>query len=383
MLAFALTSQAQTDSNVTTNGYIVSAYIWPSCHNDTMGQRVLWPQGTGEWEIIKKGNPRYVGHYQPKVPLWGYEMDNDPKVMERWINAATDNGVNTFAFDWYWFDGHDFLESTLNDGFLKARNNRKMNFYLMWANHNVARNYWNCHRYGEDNSPLWDGAVDWKNFKIIVQRVITKYFKQPNYLKFHGEPVFCIFSFDNLMKSFGNDPKETRRALDYFRAEARKAGLPGVHIQLMAPALPTKDYLEKIQYIGISSLTVYNWNPPRKLDYVEWGTDDLNRREVWSRECPIPYIPNATIGWDDSPRFPHKTEKDIVHLNRTPEAFAAFLQKARDYCDAHPNQPKMITIDAWNEWVEDAYLLPDVKWGYSYLDAVRQVMIENKYARYK
>ena len=58
--------------------YYVAAYIWPSCHDDPMGHEVLWPEGTGEWEIIKKGNPRFEGHYQPKVPLWGYELDNDP-----------------------------------------------------------------------------------------------------------------------------------------------------------------------------------------------------------------------------------------------------------------------------------------------------------------
>ena len=35
-------------------------------HDDPMGHEVLWPEGTGEWEIIKKGNPRFEGHYQPK-----------------------------------------------------------------------------------------------------------------------------------------------------------------------------------------------------------------------------------------------------------------------------------------------------------------------------
>ena len=56
--------------------YLVAAYIWPSCHNDTMGERVLWPEKTGEWEIVKKGDPRFKGHYQPKQPLWGYELDD-------------------------------------------------------------------------------------------------------------------------------------------------------------------------------------------------------------------------------------------------------------------------------------------------------------------
>jgi hypothetical protein len=133
--------------------YYVAAYIWPSCHNDIpKGQEILWPEGIGEWEIIEKGNPRFEGHYQPKQPLWGQEMYDDQKVMEKWINAATDHGVNVFIFDWYWYDEGPFLESSLNNGFLKAKNNEKMQFYIMWANRDVRRNYWNVHKYKEDDS---------------------------------------------------------------------------------------------------------------------------------------------------------------------------------------------------------------------------------------
>ena len=59
----------------------------------------MWDQGEGEWEIIKKGTPRFEGHYQPKQPLWGYEPDNDPQVVERWIQTALAHGVNTFVYD--------------------------------------------------------------------------------------------------------------------------------------------------------------------------------------------------------------------------------------------------------------------------------------------
>lgn len=136
--------------------YYVAAFIWPSCHNDSLAQVHLWGDGEGEWEVIKKGTPRYDGHYQPKQPLWGYEHDDDPKVVERWIDTALAHGVNTFIYDWYWYMDYPYLEGALNDGFLKAKNNEKMNFYIMWANHNVPKNYWNCHRYGDDGSLLFD-----------------------------------------------------------------------------------------------------------------------------------------------------------------------------------------------------------------------------------
>jgi hypothetical protein len=101
----------------------------------------------------------------------------------------------------------------------------------MWANHDVKYNYWNYHRYKDNTDILWDARVDWKNYKIIVDRVIRQYFRRPNYFKINGEPVFSIFSVQKLLESFGGDADEARKALDYFREEVKKAGFPGLHIQ--------------------------------------------------------------------------------------------------------------------------------------------------------
>ena len=67
----------QQEEKTAKNNYYVVAHVWPSCHDDSLGRAKLWPEGTGEWEVIKKGNPRFDGHYQPRQPLWGYELDND------------------------------------------------------------------------------------------------------------------------------------------------------------------------------------------------------------------------------------------------------------------------------------------------------------------
>ena len=91
----------------------------------------------------------------------------------------------------------------------------------------------------------------------------------------------------------------------------------------------------------------------------------------------VPLFPCVSVGWDDTPRFPAKGMKDVVHYHDTPESFAALLSKAKEYADSHPEQPKLITINAWNEWVEGSYLLPDMKYGFSYLEAVEKVMNKN------
>lgn len=373
----------QTDKQLK-NDYYVAAYIWPSCHDDPLAREKLWSEGTGEWEIIKKGNPRFEGHYQPRQPLWGYEADNDPKVVEKWIDAATDHGVNIFVYDWYWYEGGPFLESALNDGFLKAKNNGKMQFYIMWANHDVKYNYWNVHRYKDNTSILWNAKVDWKNYSIIVHRVIEQYFKRPNYFKINGEPVFSIFSIDKLLESFGGSLEDTRKALDYFRDEVKKAGFPGLHIQwnqgggaVMNEASAAK-FVKSVRDMGFNSVAMYNMGGTNE-DYIKYGTNSIAIREQMDALLDVPVFPCVSVGWDDTPRFPAKGIHDVVHYHNTPQSFAALLEKARKYADSHTEQPKLITVNAWNEWVEGSYLLPDMLNGFGYLDAVKDVIIYNKY----
>ena len=83
LLAASCTAGPEKTGIRTTDGYIVAAYVWPSCHDDSLARKYLWGEGTGEWEVIKQGDPRFEGHYQPKQPLWGYEPDNDPAALDR------------------------------------------------------------------------------------------------------------------------------------------------------------------------------------------------------------------------------------------------------------------------------------------------------------
>lgn len=382
--ALGLSSSARNITN-DTDGYVVSAYVWPSCHNDSLGQLYLWPDGQGEWEVIKKGNPRFEGHQQPKQPLWGYESDDDPQVVERWIETATRYGVNNFVYDWYWFMNGPYLEDALNNGFLKAANNGQMSFYIMWANHFVKKNYWNWHKYAGDESILFDPVLDEENYKIVVDRVINQYFTKPNYLKIDGKPVFGIFSIKNFLSGFDNDLEKGAEALRYFEKKAREAGFEGVHFQEMpgnGEALTEKDIARINEYhkkLGINSVAFYNMGG-FDCDYMTHGANSIDIRNTWDKEIDVPVFPTVSIGWDDTPRFPLKGAKDVTRYHNTPQSFAGFLQAAKDYADAHPDQPKMIMINAWNEWIEGSYLLPDRLNGYGYLEAVSDVL-NGKYSK--
>lgn len=65
--------------------YNVATYYWPAYHDDPRWRKffINWYGNEGEWEIIRNSVPKYKGHRQPRVPLWGYEDESNPEVMEK------------------------------------------------------------------------------------------------------------------------------------------------------------------------------------------------------------------------------------------------------------------------------------------------------------
>jgi hypothetical protein len=208
--------------------------------------------------------------------------------------------------------------------------------------------------------------------------VIRQYFTKPNYLKIDGMPLLSIFSIDNLVEGFGS-VEATREALDYFREEVKKAGFPGLHIQwnqgggAVMSDEASSAFVDKVKTMGFNSVAMYNMGGLNE-DYLRYGADAVRIREQMDAILDVPVFPCVSIGWDDTPRFPSKGAKDVVRHHQTPESFVALLSRAKQYADSHPEQLKLITINAWNEWVEGSYLLPDMRNGFGYLQSVKEVM---------
>lgn len=364
-----------------TKKYDVAAFLYPAYASDDPRLRPFWPMGIGEWETVMTVGDRYPGHYWNRKPLWGYINEADPSVMEMEIEQATSHGINVFIFDWYWFDGRPFMETTLDNGFLKARNNDKMKFYLMWANHDVL-NLWDTRlaRYNENNV-IWTGRVDREEFEKICRRNIEKYFKHPGYYKIDGKPVFMIYDIPQLIAGLGG-VEETADALRWFTEETKRAGFPGLDLQITMWSInlnysgldagktgnPSDDFVKKL---GFTSGTHYQF--VHFTDVNDDYENILGRVEAeWNRidnTYSFPYYPHISVGWDNSPR----TQHSAVVRNNTPENFEKGLLKAKAYADAHPGQAPLITINSWNEWTETSFLQPCNLYGYGYLDAVKRV----------
>ena len=375
----------------TTNARItVASYYFGQYHpNDPRNEKTRG-KGWSEWELIKAAKPRFPGHQQPKVPLWGYQDESDPQVMAQKIAAAADHGIDVFIFDWYHYNDGPFLDRPINEGFLKATNNNRLKFAFMWANHDLQENLLPYTK-GAPRPVLYPGKVSPAAFDKICDHLIKDYFQHPSYWKIDGKPYFSWYDMSKLLDNFGS-VAATRAALDQFRAKAVAAGLPGLHLNAVAwgqPILPggkTPTDLPKLVHdLGFDSVTSYVWVhhaplPQQQTDYNEVRDSYFLHWDKAKKMFDVPYFPNVTMGWDPSPRCDQSDTLDNSGYpftntigDNTPENFRTALELTKQRLLADPNGPRILNINCWNEWTEGSYLEPDTVHGMKYLEAVRDV----------
>ena len=376
--------EASAPSSITVASYYFANYH-PGDARNTKMKGATW----NEWELVKAAKPRFPGHQQPKVPLWGYVDESDPKVMEMKIAAAADHGIGAFIFDWYYYDDGPFLNNCLDRGYLKAPNNSRVKFGLMWANHDWT-DIQPARRVGK-HPLLFPGKVTPENFDKICDLVVRDYFLQPSYWKIDGRPYFSFYDLTKLLSNFGS-VEATRAALDKFRAKARAAGLPGLHLNAVVwgrTILPGEqkvvDAPKLVRDLGFDSVTSYVWIhhaslPKQQTDYNVVRDQYFDYWAKAETMFGVPYFPNVSMGWDSSPRACQDDEfgnfgypfTNTISGN-TPERFRKALEMTKDRLLARKNGPRIFNINCWNEWTEGSYLEPDTINGMKYLEAVRDV----------
>lgn len=367
----------------------VAAYYFPN-----------WgPVAQSEWSQIKAAVPRFDGHAQPKIPVWGYQNENDPAVMARKIAAAADHGLDAFIFDWYYYDpeasgpngnhavgspwdGSKYLHAALEKGYLGAGNNDRLKFAIMWCNHDLGTNV--------------KGAVTPETFESLTGYVIERYLKHPSYWKIGGCPYVSIYQIKTFLETFGGDRVKAAAALTRFREKVKAAGFPDLHLNAVLFGLGDGGG-DLAKELKIDSLTTYAWIhhyalpdfPATDFEKVANGYfqavekgGGYNGLKQPASSLPVPYHLNVSMGWDSSPRCRRDVDwmatrrgypfGPIIDKN-TPERFRAALERAKNLTLRRPAKEQIITINSWNEWGEGSYLEPDTVNGMGYLEAVKEV----------
>jgi len=353
--------------------YTVAAYYFPGWHADA--KNIYRPPGWTGWDQLKNAIPKFTGHQQPKIPLWGYEDETIPSVMEKKITTASTYGVDVFIFDWYYNNKGSYLSGALDKGFMNAKNNDKIKFAIMWSNHAII------------GQPA---KITDKTYNEMVDILVNNYFKHKSYWKIDNKPYFSIYDIQIFINTFGGI-NEAAAAIDILRQKTKKAGFDDIYLSVVEMKL--KEYSADqvallLRKLSVSCIDSYVWIHKSKLNNfptTSYGDVLNSARDNWYKSkssYPLPFYPNVTMGWDPSPRAKQDRTAQwrqgaypntpIIKGN-TPENFYLALTEAKKFLDKSGYVNKIITINAWNEWTEGSYLEPDTLYKYKYLEAINSV----------
>jgi glycosyltransferase involved in cell wall biosynthesis len=335
------------------------AYYLPQFH-PIPENNTWWGKGFTEWRNVARAFPVFEGHYQPRVPgeLGYYDLrliDN----VRRQVELAKHYGVSAFCFHFYWFGGKRLLELPI-ESFLNNKD-LDLQFCLCWANENWSRR-WD----GGDNEVLIAQSHS-PHDDIAFIRYLNKYFQDSRYMTVDGKPVLTVYR-----PAIIPNVKDT---VDRWRAEALKMGLPGLYL-IATNSFGFVDYA-KYGFDALSEFPPNSGSPTqiKELTFaslrtggVVYSYQSLVASEVNKPEFSGTVHPGIMPSWDNSARRPY--DGQIFH-GSTPALFSRWLHHCLNRARRHRLAERLVFVNAWNEWAEGTYLEPDQRYGYAYLNAVK------------
>jgi hypothetical protein len=122
-----------------------------------------------------------------------------------------------------------------------------------------------------------------------------------------------------------------------------------------------QDVLRALRYSWFSGLSIYDY--------------DLVWKHVLKveRDGAMPCFPGAFVDWDNTARY---VKRARIFRGASPERFEHWFRQLVQITARRPEPEQTIFINAWNEWAEGAYLEPDERHGYAYLEALKRCLDE-------
>lgn len=379
---FACTSQKDSQKNESEKVEVAVIY-YPHWHTYPYGEKWFGKNWT-EWEFVKNGKARFENHKYTLKPSTGYIDGANPQDVEKEIALASNCGIDVFIYDWYWYDKKMTMQESLEQGFFKAKNSDKMKFAIMWANHDRKDQF--RPKLGEPRKMLMEMARTPEDFYSAMDYCIENYFQRPNYWKINGKPFFSILV--SKFVEWNGGAKKVKEMLAKVDAKMKSKGLPEIHWNAMTLDPNRAEWLKNAGFDSITSYNIKSLPPEQKTKYKDekyiYDYSDIAtaHRQKWAemRKRGIAYMPVVTRGWDCSLRcrldepFPWKKQEypyGAIAVNNSPDIFQKLLADAKEFAKESPT--KAVLINAWNEYTEGAYLLPDMQDDDASLRAIASV----------
>ena len=373
-------------------GLKVIAFYLPQFHTIPENDK-WWGEGFTEWTNVKKANPLFEGHDQPRIPLnnnYYNLLDDETKIWQ--ANLAKEYGVFGFCYYHYWFkDGKQLLEKPAEQ--MLANKKVDQPFCFCWANENWSRN-WDGGNKEVIMEQEYGDKDDWeKHFQYLLP-----FFNDDRYITLDGKPLFVIYKPDLIA--------DIEEMICYFKKRANEEGFLGITFAFQFPTYYSDIfYKDDIFDYMIEFEPVYSRNKHvrhtskkvelmRKLFGEKFIANYRKRKgitnsvgyskpmnlsmffydEAWERilnqEWNDKLLPGTFVDWDNTPRNKH----GVVYQGFTIEKFESFMRQLVKR--ANKEDKPVLFINAWNEWAEGAYLEPDEKYGYQKLEVINKVLSE-------
>ncbi|KAB2896677.1 MAG: hypothetical protein F9K40_14075 [Kofleriaceae bacterium] len=360
----------------------VLAYVYPGWHSIPERDEAFYP-GFTEWDLVYGSPPRFEGHVQPRLPLWGRYDDRDPVAVQRRVELCRDHGVDGLVHGFFWCRGKRVFQDALDHGFLGCELGQRFPFAVMWANR-MPRRVLPVRRTDTpviETDRLVPSDVD--DFVALVRYLAERYFVRDHYLRVEGRAYFSIFDSTFFVKELGEDG--ARAAIAAARAMLASAGLPPLHL---AAIEPNADVAPRVRDLGFDSVTNYVLLPDWKGEFLQdYGERVAIRVAEWPQlaaRAGLPYHPAVCPGWDASPRGadfretgetrPEKYPWWPVVTGEHPDRFRAFVADAVAYARGSglSDDAQLVFVASLNEWSEGHYLEPDTRFGLQWIEAVKE-----------
>lgn len=341
------------------------AYYLPQFYEIEFNNQ-FYGKGYTEWTATAKATPLFKGHYQPHVPAdLGFYNLLMPETREAQAQMAQEYGVDGFCYWHYWFgNGETIMEKPLQ-AVLESKK-PDFPFCLCWANHSWIKP--GTTQLIKEQQYL--GDEDYRNhFNYVL-----KAFKDERYIKVEGKPVFDIF-----------DPVSIPNIdhfIDLWNRWAKEAGFPGIYFIGMTQ---TPDAMAKILNTHLDAFNAvrlkdFYYHQNKYMDLIRgWLGIPLTRYAYIKAQKYFTndqdkddrILPTIIPGWDHSPR---RGKSGLILTDYTPEAFEIHVRSVMEILSQKQN--KLCFIKAWNEWGENNYLEPDLKYGRAFLEVLKKVKDE-------
>lgn len=87
------------------------------------------------------------------------------------------------------------------------------------------------------------------------------------------------------------------------------------------------------------------------------------------------YFRSALSSWDNTAR--KATTMGMIMQGLTPETFKTWMiDIMNESKQIHSKEEDIVFVNSWNEWAEGSHLEPDMKYGYAWLQKLKEALEE-------